>query len=690
MQPRNEVSPVESVRPPASRVAAVCLVLFVGTLLLFSRALSCDFLDYDDPDYVTRNPHVQGGLNAEAMRWAFTTDAAGNWHPLTWLSHMVDWQLFGSNPRGHHATSIVLHAANAALAFLALRRLTGAFWTSALVAALFAFHPLRVESVAWIAERKDVLSVFFALLALWSYAVYAERRRAGGVHAKYFYALTLATFAAGLLSKAMLVTLPLLLLLLDVWPLRRLGTDLVNWNELRGLAMEKIPFVFLSAGSCVATYFAQKKGGAIVETMPPPDRLENAVVSVAGYLGKILWPFNLAVGYPRPSHWPFVPVFGAALLVCVVTGVALVQWRRRPWLAVGWFWFLIALAPVSGLVPAGLQAMADRYTYLPMLGLLLAALWSLRELQLFSRTPWLVGTASALVIAGLGLRTWNQLAVWRTSAALYEHALAVTKGNYLAHCYLGTTLLNEGRTGEACLHFQRAIELKPDYATAHRHLALAFEKLDRDAEASAAYEALLKFRPDDADAWFRCANVLARMDRDADALARYARAIELRPDFEPAHCNYADSLRALHRFDEACAEYRRALELAPGDANAHYGLAAALEDSGHEDDALASYRRAVELKPAFADAQYNLGVLLLNRNQPKEAIRHFEAVIETRTNYGDAYLGLGLAEAQLNETAAAIRDLERARQLNPNAAGAAEALKQLRDTAAIKTASEHE
>jgi len=660
----------------AFRLPAVCAVLFIGTLLLFSRAVPHDFLDLDDPDYVSQNPHVQAGLTWAGMHWAFTTDAGGNWHPLTWFSHMLDWQLFGSDPRGHHATSILWHALSAVMAFLALRRLTGAFWTSAVCAALFAWHPLRVESVAWVAERKDVLSVFFGLVTLWAYAAYAEKRRNPNAEPWRFYVFTLAAFAAGLSCKPMLVTLPFLLLLLDWWPLGRMNLTLRTSCFV--LLREKLPFFLLSAASCAITYLAQKKGGAIVGTVAFGDRLANAMVSAAAYLGKFFWPFNLAIGYPRPAHWPAITVAGATLLVLAITALALGQWRRRPWLPVGWFWFLGLLVPVIGLVPVGIQAMADRYTYLPILGLQLALLWTLREWSLPAAGQWLRPAVVALLLAGCAARTWNQLAVWQNSRTLYEHALAVTRNNYLAHTYLGTVLLNEHRFDEARLHFQTAVEIKPDYAVARLRLGLALEKLGRENEALAAYDELLRFKPDDPEVQFRCANVLARLDRDGEALPHYERTIQLRPDFEPAECNYADSLRALNRPADACAHYRRAIRLQSGAADAYFGLGVALEDLGRTEEALTACRQAVELKPKLADAQYNLGVLLLNGNQPAEAVTHFQAAVESRTNYAAAYVGRGLAEAQLNQTPEAVRDLEQAQQLEPNISGVSETLAQLR------------
>jgi tetratricopeptide (TPR) repeat protein len=698
------------------RIAVVCLTLFVGTLLLFSRTLQCGFLDLDDPDYVTANSHVRAGLSISGIRWAFTTDTAGNWHPLTWISHMLDWQLFGDDPRGHHAVNVIWHSFNAALAFLALLRLTKSatdanegtsgfstktFWISAIAAALFAWHPLRVESVAWVSERKDVLSTFFGLLTLWLYAGYAEVRqeRSRADECKRWprlkYLSALICFALGLMCKSMLVTLPLLLLVLDWWPLETFsgakcqvsgfnaeGTQCESRRASR-LILEKIPFFLLSAIACLLTLFAQRKGGAIVNTLALHVRLENAFVSIASYIGKFFWPFNLAIGYPYPERWPMFTVILAALMVLALTVLAFTQRRRQPWLLAGWLWFLVMLLPVIGIVQAGLQSMADRYTYLPILGLQIALLWTVARAKTFFVFRRFGMAMTVVLFTACALRTWNQLGYWRNSHALFDHALAVTKGNYIAHCYSATTFFSESRFEAARLHFEQAIELKPDYASARFRLGLTLERLGRDDQALAAYEELLKSRPDDALGQFHCANVLARLDRDEEALAHYARAIDLNPDSAEVHCNYADSLRATKRFDGACAHYRRAITLAPENAVAFYGLGAALEDSGHTEEALASYRAAVRLKPDFASAYYDLGALLLNNGQPAEAIPSFRSAIAVRTNFAAAYAGLGLAEAQLNLTHAAVQDLERARELDSGMAGVSETLARLRENPVV-------
>jgi len=545
---------------PAARSWVVCLVLFIGTLLIYSRAMRGDFIDFDDPDYVTQNIHVQAGLTWPGVRWAFTSDVAGNWHPLTWLSHMLDWQWFGNDARGHHAVNIFWHALNAVVAFLALRRLTGAFWTSAACAALFAWHPLRVESVAWVAERKDVLCGFFFWLALLCYAkaMTIDRRPAPVRGARLFYWLTFLFFACGLMSKPMLVTLPFVLLLLDFWPLRRLSGSTI-WR----LIVEKTPFFLLSIASCVITYIVQKRGGAIVETTALGDRVGNAVVSVAGYIGKFFWPFDLAVTYSLPNHWPVSSVVLAALLVLAITAIAIWQWRSRPWITVGWFLFLGMLVPVIGMVQAGHQAMADRYTYLPCLGLEIVLLWTLRGLNPPALRQMLVAALVSLMLIGCTARTWNQEEVWKNSRTLYEHALAVTKNNYLAHSNLGTTLFNAGSFTEAEQQFRQAIEINADFATARFKLGLALEELNRPDDALAAYDGLLKIRPRDADAHYNTGVILLNRGQATEAIPHFQVAVESRNDYTSAYAGLGVAESQTGRTREAIENLQTALRLDP-------------------------------------------------------------------------------------------------------------------------------
>ncbi len=630
-----------SFEPPAPGLAKpiagplVCAILVAGTWLLFSRALGYGFLDYDDPDFVSGNAHVQAGLTWAGLRWAFTSGgSAANWQPLTWLSLMLDRTLFGDGARAFHAENIGWHALSAALAFLALRRLTGAFRTSAVAAALFAWHPLRVESVAWISERKDVLSVFFGLAALWAYAGYAARRREDSPGAARWYALALAAFAGGLLCKAMLVTLPFVFLLLDAWPLGRgrLGA--------RALLREKIPFLLLSAASAAVTYAVQDAGGAVSRAFPPGERLANAVVSVARYLGKFFWPFDLAVCYPHPARWPVASVLGAVLLALALTGLALGQWRRRPWILVGWLWFLGMLVPVIGLVQAGMQAMADRYLYLPGLGLELALLWTARQLPAPRRAQ---AALAAAVLAACAARTWSQLGPWRDSRALFEHALAVTPGNYLAHSLLATTLLNAGQPADAATECRRALELDPDYAPAHLGLGLALERLGRGDEALARYRRALELRPDYAPAHYRLAALLLHRGEFAEARAHFERAARLQPDFAATQLGRALAAGKLGRSAEALAACRRAVELQPRYPEAQDAWANLLADLGRPEEAWLHYEEALRLNPAFAEAHFNYANSLREAGRAGPAREHYLRAIALNPGDAEAQFGLGVA-----------------------------------------------
>ncbi|HEX3729507.1 MAG TPA: tetratricopeptide repeat protein, partial [Opitutaceae bacterium] len=464
--------------------AVVGALLFVATLLLFSRTLGNGFVNFDDPAYVTDNPMVRGGLSWAGLAWAFT-GAADYWHPLAWLSHMLDCQLYGLAPAGHHLTSLLWHALNAVLVFQLFRTLTGRFWASAFAAALFAWHPLRVESVAWIAERKDVMSGCCFLLTLLAYVRYASARP-NGRPALGSYLLALACFGAGLMSKPMLVTLPLLLLILDRWPLARVP---------RPGFLEKLPFFVLAGIVGWVTLRMQRTAGAFVLHLPLRARIGNAVVSLARYLGKLLWPFDLSVCYRHPGFWPATAIAAAAALGA---GLALLAWRQRssrPWIAAGFAWYGIVLLPVLGLVQAGFQAMADRYTYLSLLGIELAAVASLPRPA--TRAGRIAGISAALAILGAcALRTWNQEGVWQDSATLFTHAVQLDGRSDIAEYFLASALVAQGRPAEARAHAERARALSPGNDQALVTLAALDEAQGRTDEAAALYRNALALRPD--------------------------------------------------------------------------------------------------------------------------------------------------------------------------------------------------
>jgi len=595
-----------------ARPRLVCLVLALVTLLVYLPVWHHGFVLYDDPDYVTDNRMVQAGLTWAGVKWAFTTWHASNWHPLTWLSHMLDCELFGLNAGAQHLVNVLLHAANSVLILCVLFRLTGALWTSVLTAALFAWHPLHVESVAWIAERKDLLSAFFWWLTLWAYARYAQSRsrvegRESGAGAALpaldprpsilDYFLALLFFVLGLMAKPMVVTLPFVLLLLDYWPLGRVSgfelrvsgstasvTQLKTRNTKLGtLLWEKSPFFLLAAASCVVTYLAQRGEPMVAfEQYPFGLRLGNALVSYVGYLWKTIWPAHLAVIYPLRSQVAWWEIAASALALVVITSVAWLLRRRAPQALVGWLWFLGTLVPVIGLVQVGSQAMADRYTYIPLVGIFIAVVFGAR--QLLSRLQ--VGFAapafvSGLVLAGCVFATERQLRFWRDSESLFAHAVEVTKHNPVAHVNLGVAFEQQGRREDALAQYQEALRLDPRLAQAHNNLG----------------------------------NLLDEMGKPEQALAQYREAVRLKPNAPLAHVNLGSELAQLGQYDEAMREYVEAARLDPGDPRPRYLMGKALLRKGHDAEAIVQLHEALRLNPNdFQTLTYLARVLAAGEN----------------------------------------------------------------------------
>jgi Flp pilus assembly protein TadD len=557
---------------PASVLIAGLLAVAVA--MAFWQVSEGGFLNYDDDQYVTENPDIQAGLTRDGAIRAFTSSRAYNWHPLTWLSHMLDVQMYGMNPAGHHVTNLVLHVANTLLLFWVLLLLTGGLWRSALVAALFGLHPLHVESVAWIAERKDVLGAFFWMLTTLAYIRYTKSPRFSR------YAPVAVLFALGLMSKPMLVTLPFTLLLLDYWPLRRLGYDTGKSRSKWLPVYEKIPLFLLSAASSVVTYIVQQRTGAVVtaEDLPTGIRAANALVAYVSYIAKMLWPAKLAIFYPYPAHnLPAWKVAGAAVLLALITAMAFRAARSRPYLAVGWFWYLGTLVPVIGLVQVGMQAMADRYTYIPLIGLFIAIAWSIPE-----RPPWSIRIAAATAIAVLLLAalTSTETGYWRDDVTIFNHAIASTESNYVAHNNLGIALSRQDRLNEAIAHYRAALMLKPDYSLAHFNLAAALSREQKAGEAIAEVNLGLKTEPDDASAHMLLGMLLAGENRFAEAETQYRKSLEIRPDHADTLNSLGVALANQSRFDEAIVHYSRAIVLQPGFAMAHSNLAIALYSKG--------------------------------------------------------------------------------------------------------------
>jgi tetratricopeptide (TPR) repeat protein len=646
-------------RFPAWLIAAL---LALVTIALYWPATGHDFVNFDDNLYVLDNPHVTSGLTWESLKWAFFKPdvSFGYWHPLTLLSHMLDCQLFGLNPWGHHLTSVLLHALNTVLVFLLLRRLTGATWRSLWVAALFAWHPLHVESVAWVAERKDVLSACFGLLALVFYARYAqvqsqppESRNTFHVsrftfHVSLFYLLSLSLFALGLLSKPMLVTLPFVLLLLDYWPLRRLQIENQNSTikNLLPLLREKLPFFALAAASSVLTFVLSKHGGALTagEEIPLGARAGNALISYCRYLGKLFWPTHLAFFYPHPGLWPLAMVLLAGALLLGLSGLFWAQRRRSPFLLMGWLWFVGMLVPAIGLIQVGEFAMADRYTYLPSLGVLILAVWGAYELA----RPWrpallaLSVAASAAIILCLVL-TRQQLGYWQDSETLFRHALDVTEDNWLAYNSLGVTLSAKDQTDDAIRQFQDALRLKPDYADAHNNLGIALLKQGQTDDAIRQYQETIRLRPNDAGACNNLGVALARKGQTAEAIPQFQEAIRLNPDYADAHYNLGVALYTIGQLDDAIRQFQQAVRLRPGNADAHNNLGYALDQQGQTDAAIRQLHEALRLKPDYAEAHNNLGAALVKKGQTDDAIRQFQEALRLKPDDAEARTNLARA-----------------------------------------------
>ena len=559
---------MSTTRPRLSenRLAAyVALGLAAAVLCAYAFVLRCDFIDYDDNSHVFENPLVLGGLSWPGVRDAFTHFHASLWIPLTWISFMADVSLFGLNPGAMHAMNLALHIASTLVLFFMLRRATGSLWASASVAALFGLHPINVESVAWIAERKNVLSTFFCLLALYAYVRYAQKPRA------IFYAAAGACAALSLLAKPMIVTLPFALLLLDHWPLRRWGR--VPWLRL---VVEKIPFLLLALGACWMAIHAPVERGALVTTatLPLAARLSNAVISYVAYLAAMLCPSGLAVYYPHPiDPQPALAAVAAAVLLAI-SALAVVWWKKRPYLLAGWCWYLGVLVPVLGLVQVGSQARADRFTYLPQLGIFCAAVWLVRELWPVAQRQFLTA-AACVTLAACALLTARQVAWWNDTVTLFEHAAAVTKNNSCAHTNAGLARAKLGDYGAATAHFQASLRITPDQPAIWNQFGAALTHLDKQADANQCFRNALQLDAADTTARYNLAVGLEKTGATTEAVAQFDELLRAMPDFARAHYHLALALQTAGRTADARAHLRAAARLVPADAE----IAAALRRS---------------------------------------------------------------------------------------------------------------
>ena len=689
---------------------AVCGLLLLAVALVFGQAVRHEFVNFDDQSYVYENLHVQKGATLPGLGWAFTSFYAANWHPLTWLSHMLDVQFYSLWAGGHHLTNVLLHATSAIVLLLVLRQMTGRQWPSALVAALFAIHPLHVESVAWVAERKDILSGLFFVLTLAAYLRYVRRP-----FSVPRYLVVVLCFALGLMSKPMLVTLPLVLLLLDYWPLGRFGvtgsgattlepgsagsegrrtkgegrtedaaTPMVSGTSssaqrtvgqagaLRSgflrLIVEKIPLLLLAVVSCAATLMAQTSAMITLEKLPFSYRAANAVVSYVAYLGQSLCPTGLALFYPHPQDALSWWIVGGCVLLLIGVSIVVVMWRRtRPYLLVGWLWYLGMLVPVIGLVQVGDQARADRYMYLPLVGPSLALAWATMELvgnSLVRR--WLCGVAWLLVLVSLTGLSWQQVGTWRDSETLWTHALTCTTRNDRAHYNLAVILAGRGQVDEAIANYQQALEINPGYAEAHNNLAVTLAGRGQVDSAIAHFQKALEIKPGYAEAHNNLALALAGRGQVDLAITHFQKALEIKPDYADAPYNRGNVLARRGQVDLAIIHYQKALEIKPDFAKAHNNLALALAGRGQVDEAVAHFQKAVEIKPDYVNAHNNLGNALVGRGQIDLAITHYQKALEIKPDHVDARRNLSVALSAREGTQKTLAQRREAIRLQPH------------------------
>ena len=652
------------------------VALAAVTIAAYAPVRHFELVSIDDPIYVSDNPYLQEGFTWSAVAAAFTSTYANFWHPLTVLSLMLDVRLFGMNPGAMHVSNLLLHLVSTLVLFLALVRMTGARGASAFVAALFAVHPLHVESVAWVAERKDVLSTVFWMLALWSYAWYARKPKPAR------YGLVLVLFALGLMAKPMLVTLPFVLLLLDVWPLGRvsLSADPARpgrWPVVSRawlpLLLEKVPLFALAAAASAIAFFVQQSGGAVatLESFPVSGRVANALVAYVAYMLKTIWPRGLVVFYPYPqviAVWPAVAAFGALVAASVLVARFA---PRKPYLAVGWCWYLGTLLPVSGLLQVGSHAMADRYTYVPLVGLFIMAAWGTSEAVGVGRGRRIaLAAAAVLIVLACAVASRAQVMTWRNSAALWEHTLRVMPDNYYAHNAIGLELKLQGRHNEAAAHFLRSAELAPGVPNALVNLGLLLAEQGRAAEAIERYNEALRRAPTYPSAHVHLGNALLASGRVEEAIAHFNEGLRLGFDPATARTGLGNALMAAGRIDEAIRQFEDVLRIAPKLASAHYNLGNALQRAGRPAEAIERYREALRLEPGSADTHTNLAMAFASMGRGQEALAEFAEALRLEPDSEPAHTNFGTALLSMGRVPEAVEHLRTAVRLKPDSAEA--------------------
>ena len=657
------------------QIAAVCVVLAVVTLLAFRNVRNNDFLRYDDDYYVVENSHIQQGLTAATIAWAFTTFDQSNWHPLTWISHMIDWKLYGNNPGGHHLTNLYLHAANAILLFLLLFYMTGFSGRSAIVAFLFALHPAHVESVAWISERKDLLCAFFFITALLAYAWYVRNpswKR---------YASVLITFVCALMSKPMAVTLPFTLLLLDIWPLRRISftpESRPQWfSSFLKLCLEKWPLFILAVLSSIITFIAQRAGHSVAElqSLSLWERISNAAISYCRYLRIMLWPDPLTAYY-------YYDLTSTKVLAAVLSTTALILvtaacWhcrKTKPYCLVGWLWFLGTLVPVIGIVQVGEQVMAERYTYIPFIGLFIAVVWLIGDAVANSPKIKLVTQIAAVaIIAACAIKTDAQVKTWKDTVTLFTHALEIDPRGALPNLSLGTAYTNQGNFSEAREYFDRALIYNPSRPLTLSYSAFSLMRSGdpRDLPlAGQRLEQALRIAPNDPDALANMALWSALMNRPSDEETYSKKALAAQPDFITARLYLADALRAQNKLDQAAAEYRKAIAANPNIYVAHNSLGDTLNRQGLKQDAMKEFQISLAIEPNQSAAHSNIGRILMQSHQFPKAAAEFTQALRLDPANPIAHDDLGVALFQMGDYEKSAEQFSDALKLNPADPGA--------------------
>jgi len=610
----------------------VCLFLVMATLSVYWQTRNYEFVNFDDTLYVTGNQYVQKGLTFKNIIWSFTkaTESTNYWAPLVWISFLLDYECYGTDAGGYHLTNLFLHIANTLLLFLIFRQITGYLWRSAMVAALFAIHPLHVESVAWVTERKDVLSTFFWMLTIWAYGRYARKPELKK------YIILLLLFIMGIMSKPMVVTLPFVLLLFDYWPLKRIS----QWTPSLcfSLILEKIPLFIMALIASIATFITQKAEGTVpsLDVFPLSVRIENVFVSYVSYIKKMVWPYPLAPLYPHPGDLPLWQAAGAFLLIIVITIMAIMRGKHSPWFAVGWLWFIGTLVPVIGFVVIGPHAMADRYTYVPLIGLFIIAAWSISECTEQHITKLFLPFIAISILSILMILSFFQVQYWKNNLTLFEHTAKVTSDNYLIHNNLGNALAKHGRLGDAVKHFKEALRVKPDYGNAHYNLGIVLEKQGQVNSAINHYKEALRIKPGSAQTHNNMGIALKKQGDFDKAIKHYKEAIRIDPDFKEVHYNMGNALRKQGRLNEAVKQYKKILRFDPNLIEAHYNLANTLLKQGRVDDAITHYKEALRINPDSKNAHNNIGMALRIKGSLNEAIGHFRKAINIDPNYSNA------------------------------------------------------